>query len=256
MTLDSKCLLRHRCKKAGDTGRCNNTCYAFLKLHGESGQGGLWAVSGIPKAYQQSLLKTLPFRQDNPLAFEFVTQYCQDIVANVDKGQGYYFYSVPNDANPKGTGTGKTTAATALLNEYLVARVILHVVRQRPIDDIPALFVNASKYQNAFNAQFRGTRDMQEEASQTYYLLKDRMLTVALLTIDDIGIREATESFKNEFYEVIDTRAVEQLATIYTSNEPIERIAKLLDERIASRIEGATYPVSFKGEDKRRGGMA
>ncbi|MBC9785847.1 ATP-binding protein [Heliobacterium chlorum] len=255
MTLDSICLLAHQCKKAGEPERCDNHCYAFLKLHGENGEGGLWSVADIPKAYRQSKMHTLPFEKDNPLAFEFVARYCSNIEENVNTGQGYYFYSIPEPVvNPKGTGTGKTTAATAILNEYLVARVILHVTRKKLITELPALLVNASKYQNTFNAQFRGHRTLQEEASQKYYLLKDRMMTVALLAIDDIGIREATEAFKNQFYEVIDTRAVEQLATIYTSNEPIERIGQLLDDRIASRIEGSTFPVSFKGEDKRRGG--
>ena len=96
---------------------------------------------------------------------------------------------------------------------------------------------------------------MQENASRSFYQMKEVMLAVELLVLDDIGIRGVTEAFKNEFYEVIDERVSERRATIYTSNEALCRVAELLDPRITSRIEGSTLPVTFRGEDKRKGGM-
>ncbi|MFT4413170.1 ATP-binding protein [Fredinandcohnia humi] len=255
MTLENQCLLANRCKKAGQEEFCNPLCFAYRKFHGESGSRGIYGLAGIPSAYMKARADNLPFKKDNPEAYVIVTRYCSKILQNVDEGIGFYFYSIPNELNRKGTGTGKTTAAISILNEFLVERMIQHVKKERMIEDFPALFVNVSKFQNTFNSQFRGTKEMQEEASAKYYRFKERMMKVDLLVLDDIGIRDATESFMNEFYEIVDERAIEQRATIFTSNVPINQLAETLDDRIASRIEGSTIQVSFVGEDKRKRGV-
>ncbi|MZP28674.1 ATP-binding protein [Heliobacterium undosum] len=249
------CLLSSQCKKAGDVALCHAHCYAYLKLHGASGKGGLLGHTGIPVAYAKVTANRLPFKSDNPEAHQLVFAYCQNVLQRVTEGVGLYLYSVPNSVNPKGTGTGKTTAAVAILHAYLVARTIQHVKRTKPIFQLPALFVNASTFQNRFNAQFRGPREMQEKAAVAFYECKIDMAQAELLVLDDVGVREATEAYRNEFYEVIDHRCANQKATILTSNEPLEPIARLLDPRIASRIGGMTIPVSFEGEDQRNRAM-
>ncbi|MBC9785912.1 ATP-binding protein [Heliobacterium chlorum] len=212
-------------------------------------------MAGIPKVYAGQTTANIPFERENPVAYAAVQKYCADVLGKVTKGCGLYLFSIPQMDNPKGTGTGKTTAAVAILNEFLVARTIQHVKKERQIDEIPALFVNASKYQNVFNAQFRGTPEMQQTASYQYYQLKERMMRTELLVLDDIGVREATEAYRAEFYEVIDGRVIEGLTTIYTSNLPLPEIARLLDDRIVSRIEGTAIPVSFRGVDHRKAGI-
>ena len=252
--MTKNCLLASKCKGAGTVDWCDTLCYGWAKLHGESGTGGIWATAEIPKAYAKAMADSMPFNLDNPQAAIAVAEYCKDVTEKVSDGIGFYFFSVPDKANPKGTGNGKTTAACTILNEYIVARTIEHMQQKRLIAEIPGFFVNVSKFQNTYNKQFRGPRDMQEEASRAYYRLKDHMLAVELLVLDDIGIREATDAFRNEFYEVIDERVSEGRATIYTSNEPLTRVAELLDVRITSRIEGSTLPITFNGGDKRKGG--
>lgn len=255
MTNENICAVASKCKRAGQAQYCNNLCFPYVRLYGESGNGGVLGVASVPKAYRTSRAANLPFEKTNPEAYKFVRLFCKAVVAKVDEGIGLYLFGTPNEANKKGTGTGKTTAATAILNEYLAERVVMEAKKERPIEDVPGLFVNVSKFQNTYNAQFRGTNEMQAEASEAYYRMKSRMMKVPLLLMDDIGIRDATEAFKNEFYEIIDERSSELLATVYTSNVPIERLASLLDERIASRIEGATYPLPFVGADMRKKGL-
>lgn len=97
---------------------------------------------------------------------------------------------------------------------------------------------------------------MQEEAGSRYYERKDLLIRVELLVLDDIGTRDATEAFNNEIYEIIDERASEERATIFTSNVPIDGIAQVLDDRIASRIHGMTWAVPFEGADMRKGAGA
>ena len=93
---------------------------------------------------------------------------------------------------------------------------------------------------------------MQKDASERYYAIKNRAKAVELLVFDDIATKASTESFTEELYEIIDHRATEELATIYTSNMTLEDVAGLLGDRIASRIEGMTVPVAFTGRDYRR----
>ncbi|MCW2279121.1 ATP-binding protein [Heliophilum fasciatum] len=245
------CLLSMRCKRKSEPDYCTSQCYAYLKLHGESGTGGVWGLANVPHAYAQVTVHNLPIQPSNPDAYLVIREYCRHVQAQVGDGVGLYLYAVPSAQNPKGTGTGKTTSAVAILHEYLVDRVIQHVKHERPIEQLPALFVNASKFQNQFNAQFRGPRERQEMAAVAYYDSKEDMVAAELLVLDDVGVREATEGFKNEFYEVIDDRCAERKATIFTSNEPLERLGKLLDPRIASRVEGMTIAVSFEGRDHR-----
>ncbi|BAF60347.1 DNA replication protein [Pelotomaculum thermopropionicum SI] len=251
--LKDKCLLAHKCKKAGNPEHCNILCFPFKKIQGQTGTGGLWGLADVPKTIAHVRADRLPFAKENPAAYKVITGYCSDVTTYVDAGKGLYLYSIPNKDNPKGTGTGKTTAAVAIVNEYLVARVIQHVKKERPIEVVPALFVSVPKFQNVFNKQFRGPKDLQEEASLQYYTLKDNMIAAELLVLDDIGVRESTQAFNGEFYEVIDERATGEKATIFTSNESLGVIAAIYDDRTASRIEGSTLPVAFVGKDHRRG---
>jgi DNA replication protein DnaC len=254
MTLEAKCMLSTTCKVAGNPAHCKELCYGYRYFHGASGDAGVWATAGIPKAYGRIRQADAPFKRENSGAYGMIKTYCMDILGFVNRGDGLYLYSVPNRENPKGTGTGKTTAAVILLNEFLVARMREHIKNIRRVDESPGVFVNVAKFQNQYNAQFRGPRSVQEEASRKYYEIKSTLLHVEFLILDDIGVRDATEAFKGEFYEVIDERASELRATVFTSNVPLSTIAEILDGRIASRIEGMTETVSFIGRDYRRRG--
>ncbi|MFS0841185.1 DNA replication protein [Paenibacillus sp. 1P03SA] len=254
MTLEGSCMLAKHCKKAGDPEFCTPLCFPYLKMHGDSGSGGLQGLANLPSAYARQDVASLPFKTDNPEAFAVVSAYCSNIADNVDRGVGFYFYSIPNKDNPKGTGTGKTTATAAIINEYVTTRVVQQMKQIRPLTNRPALFVKASMFQNVFNAQFRGAPEMQHEASRRYYDLKEAMLSTYLLALDDIGLREATPSFLTEMFEIIDERSAERRATIFSSNVHLKDLPRLLDDRIASRIEGMTAQVSFVGRDHRKGG--
>lgn len=253
--ITKNCMFKGTCKKK-DTQECNSLCYPFVVLHGQKGIGGFWGTTGIPRKYKNITLDTLPIQEENPRAYETVKKYIERIAYFIeDKGLGLFMYSIPNKENLFGTGTGKTTTATAIINEYVLNATRRHLIGDKELKNNPAIFVKASELQNKYNAQFRGTVEMQQESSIKFYRLKDRMKAVALLVIDDIAIRDTTEAFRNELYEIIDHRATEELATIFTSNFPRSELTAMLGERIVSRIEGMTLEVGFKGRDFRKGGL-
>lgn len=254
-TLENVCALASRCSVAG-TASCNVLCSPFLLTHGTTGQAGLWKGRNVPKKYETAYLHNLPIQEDNPIPYQFVKRYLENDLHNVSEGIGLFFYSIPNPNNKFGTGTGKTTAAITILNEYTVSRVIAASKGEGTVTKQPSLFYKASEFQTLYNSQFRGTPAMQDAASRKFYHVKALLCEVELLVFDDIGIRQKiTDAFENELTEVIDARDTAQLATIYTSNLPLEKLAETLGERITSRIAGSCEQIAFKGKDHRRKGI-
>lgn len=247
-----RCLMASVCKFAGKPSHCHDLCFPFRKAHGESGDSGIVSLAGVPKKYKTANVTNLPIKKDNPEVYEVVIGFCENIEDFIDDGVGLYLYSIPNRENPKGTGTGKTTTALTILNTYLQRRLVQHMKEERKIKDLPALFVKASKLQNQYNAQFRGTPDEQQDASSKFYRLKKQMIETDLLVLDDIALRGSTEAFANEVYEIIDERATEEKAMIFTSNEPIETVGKVFSQQIRSRIEGACELIGLEGKDHRK----
>ncbi len=246
------CKLKDKCKRAES---CSLPCYPFAVLYGNKGNGGYWNTKNTPKKYTELLLKDLPIEKDNPDTYRAVCKYVKNILLYVkEQSTGLYLFSIPNAGNRLGTGTGKTTTACIILNEYLLARVIDMLQKKELVDNV-AYFVRLSEFQNKYNEQFRGSIEAQHTASDTYYSIKKRMKDAELLVIDDIAIRDCTEAFKNEIYDIVDYRANEELATIFTSNIPLQGLSEILGERTASRIEGMTIPAGFKGVDHRRKGL-
>ena len=235
---------------------CTVECFPYVILHGTNGDGGYWSSKRTPKKYDNCFLDTLPIKADNPKAYDVISKYCRDVLGYaLDKRVGLFLYSIPNKENRLGTGTGKTTSAITILNEYLVARTKQNIENGFELGDCPVMFIKLSELQNVFNAQFRGVRELQEESARRYYTLKKRMISTELLVIDDIGVRDLTDVFKNELFEIVDARATDEVTTIYTSNYPLEKLNEFLGERTVSRIDGMTYKLGFEGLDHRKGGL-
>ena len=243
----TNCLLSPRCKVFAD-GKCDPLkCFPHRKLC------ALQAESGMPEAYRAVSLYNPEFLRDNPRASAFMADFIRRLPGNVDRGDGLFIYSKGSRENPRGTGTGKTTAVCCVLNHFLAGKVIEQSRTGIPCGDMPGMFINASVFQNIYNEQFRGEDEAQAIASARYYSIKRDMDNARLLVLDDLGLRGATEAFRSELYEIIDTRATWHLSTLITSNMGLDGISTVLDERISSRISAMGTAVQFTGKDHRMG---
>jgi len=250
------CAFKSKCKQYGIEERCNNFCTYYIYMHGLNGDGGFWRTRNVPKRYDDANLGNLPIEKDNPKTYARIVKYIEGIAEFVlEKNVGLYLFSTPSEENKFGTGTGKTTTAITVLNEFVIWRVGKHVRGERQLSGNPALFIRASEYQNIYNDQFKGADEVRRQASEKFSRYKKAMLSVELLVIDDIALRGGAEAFLNEMYELIDTRTNNGGTTIYTSNVPLNEIGATFGERIASRIEGMAVPMELRGEDKRKGGL-
>lgn len=249
----NECICGKNCPMGENPSQSTDLCYPYILLYGLSGKGGFWWSSGVPKKYKDRKLSNLNIiEKQNPQAYQVASMYGKNILEYVNDGVGLFLYSIPNADNKMGTGTGKTTVATTLINEYIIARVKQHTSGGRRVSVLPAYFLRASEFQNTFNSQFRGTEEMRIEATEKYYRLKNLMLNTELLVIDDISLRNSTEALTNELYEIFDERSIEEKSTIFTSNQPIEKVGEMLSEQIASRIAGMSELVGFYGKDNRK----
>lgn len=226
--------------------------YQQTRLTGLKGDGGLLAVANVPKKYRGTTINNLPFGDDNPRALKIIRKYGLTSVERVDNGVGLYLFGKPSAENPKGTGTGKTTASIAIINVYLKERIFQEMTGERQIDNVPAFFMKMAKFQNVYNSQFRGSKDVSEANADHYQSLKRRMINCDLLVLDDVGLRGITETLQNELYEIIDDRDTNERATIFTSNVPLDQLSDIMSEQLLSRIEGMTVEIPFTGKDNRK----
>lgn len=242
------CKMSRTCKRY-NTDQCNIYCYPYVFIHGTTGTGGFWATRNVPNKYSNYFKENLPSQEDNPKVHQAVTRYIDEVLDRVQKSnRGIYFSG--------GTGTGKTTVAVTILNEYLVARCIQHLKGDKKIVVNPVLFIKLAELQNIYNSQFRGGNEAQNESSTKYYKFKQKMKEVDLLVVDDIALRGCPEGFQNELYEIIDHRSTEDATTIFTSNVTYEELPEYVGDRIASRIKGMCgNQVFLKGKDHREGGL-
>ena len=236
------CLL---CKKFGKTsGHPTTACVMF---HGASGNGGRIAQSKVPAEYRYTLVTDLQFNQKMFVAYvDSFKKMFQPIVSTKDRIKSLYLWS-------EATGTGKTTTASALLNEYHIVHVLLSWKEGRKPNEYPTFFVDVNELQELFNRFNRQgiPQDVREEASREYYRRLEIAKKADLVAFDDIGLRNATEAFRGDLHTIVNHRTVQQLPSIYTSNHPIQSMSEVYDQRLYDRMRDLTVQVEFTGESLR-----
>lgn len=82
--------------------------------------------------------------------------------------------------------------------------------------------------------------------------LRDKYLNLDVLFLDDLGLRATASDYEYDvFYDILDGRISNQLATIISSNKTPAQIAETFDRRIASRLN-LFAEIQFLGQDRRK----
>lgn len=198
------------------------------------------ATANIPRRYSEVTLTNASPKSDQSAAYDIFNGYA----TTFDRGtniKSLYLYS----ASP---GTGKTTSACALINEYIFRTIIREAKAKRPIPTSPAYFLDVNALQTKYNlASMSSDADKLAEVAAEI----ERTSYVEFAVLDDVGVRSATQSFRSLLHSAINHRVSEGLPTVYTSNLPISELATVYDERLADRLREQTVEVAFKGESKR-----
>jgi DNA replication protein DnaC len=83
--------------------------------------------------------------------------------------------------------------------------------------------------------------------------LLDRLATVDLLHVDDVGAERQTEWVLEQLYSIVNTRYEDQKAIVVTTNLAPDELGEQIGARTVSRlIEMCGDPLPLFGADKRR----
>jgi DNA replication protein DnaC len=249
MTHASNCILSSRCKIA-NTADCNRSCGHFIAMHGYSAKGGRVANANTPADYRLLTLATSPARESQAKIYGTLEKYTQtfdrQFEADGNRIKSLYLWS-------ESPGTGKTTTAIAVLNEWLIAHYLGSLKRNRQAQQTAAYFLDVNEWQTLFNEYNRSNipKEVAEPASREYYRRMHLAKTSPFVVCDDLGVRDATTAFRADLHSVINARTTNALPTIFTSNLPIEEMATVFDQRLYDRVRDQCAVLAFSGSSKR-----
>lgn len=239
----TKCILAD--KRKGGCADCTHTCAHRIAMHGLNYEGGRVGAAGVPKDYRYYTLANSPAREGQAKIYgqleSYVKTFERQFDADADRIKSLYLVS-------ESPGTGKTTSATSLLNEYLIAHYIGSLKRGLQPKQRPALFLDINEMQTDYNLASM-TNDDAGLAKVTATMRK--AMAVDFLVCDDVGVRDSTPSFKSLVHAIINARTTNSLPTIYTSNLTIDEMERVFDSRLADRMRDQCLSLFFTGTTKR-----
>ena len=155
-----------------------------------------------------------------------VRAYVDDLDANLAEGRGLWLAG--------DVGTGKTTLA------MLVSRHAIEAGKSVAIYSLPRLL-----------ARIRRTYDA-EAREDSYLQFFDRLTSVDLLHIDDLGAEKQSDWVLEQLYAIVDERYQSQRAMIVTTNLlDFEELERQVSARTVSRLAEMCEQLPLYGADRR-----
>jgi DNA replication protein DnaC len=244
MTHASNCILSSRCKIAG-SAQCNKTCGHFIALHGLSSNGGRLANANAPIDYKLLTLANSPARANQAQVYATIEKYVatfeRQFEPDGNRIKSLYLVS-------ESPGTGKTTTAIAIMNEWIIANYLGAKKRGIQVPLVPAVFLDTNAFQTDYNLAAMTNDDAGMVKIKSTIL---RVQAAPFAVLDDIGVRSASEAFRSYVHVIVNYRTANGLPTIFTSNLPIEEMAVVFDARLYDRMRDMCAVLHFSGNSFR-----
>lgn len=227
----STCLARHACRQHNVL--CSTACPLHIELTYQL------RMSGIPDEYVDQVVERLPPDREN---LDTLRAFAA-VAAERKPKNGLYLYS-------PGSGNGKTEAACAIAQSFIVARSKAAIASGRSAGHL-VQFVNTTDLLDLL----RRAMDDDVEYERARALMR-RIESAELVVLDDVGSEKPSAWVEERFYAMINgiwTRRTSQ-TLVMTSNASLQSLEMRLGARVRSRVEGLTILVEFGGSDKRRKG--
>jgi DNA replication protein DnaC len=244
MTHANNCILSSRCKIA-NSAQCNKTCGHYIALHGLSSNGGRLANANAPTDYKLLMLANSPVRANQAQVYATIEKYVatfeRQFEPDGNRIKSLYLFS-------ESPGTGKTTTAIAVMNEWIIANYLGAKKRGIQVPLVPAVFLDTNAFQTDYNLAAMTNDDAAMVKIKSTIL---RVQAAPFAVLDDIGLRSASEAFRSYVHAIVNYRTANGLPTIFTSNLPIEEMAVVFDARLQDRMRDMCAVLHFGGESKR-----
>ena len=161
------------------------------------------------------------------IAVNEVRAYVEDLDARLQGGRGLWLFG--------DTGTGKTTLA------MLISKAALEAGRTVAIYSLPKLL-----------ARIRRTYDS-EPGGDSYLSFFERLTSVDLLHIDDLGAEKRSDWVLEQLYALVNERYEAQRSILITTNLPHPELEEQIGSRTVSRLTQVCDEVEVRGDDRRYG---
>ena len=156
-----------------------------------------------------------------------VRTFIDDLDRRLAEGRGLWIFG--------DTGTGKTTLA------MLISKAALETGRSVAIYSLPKLL-----------ARIRRTYDS-EPGGDSYLSLFDKLTSVDLLHIDDLGAEKRSDWVLEQLYALVNERYETERSVIITTNLGHEQLEEQIGSRTVSRLTEICDEVPLFGRDRRYG---
>jgi len=192
-------------------------------------------ASVIPPRYRGVSLDLPPVSDmardlETKAAVAAVSRYVEQLDERLEQGRGLWLFG--------DTGTGKTTLA------MLVSKAALEAGHSVAIYSLPKLL-----------ARIRRTYDS-EPGGDSYLAFFERLTSVDLLHIDDLGAEKRSDWVLEQLYALINERYEAQRSVLVTTNLPHEELEEQIGTRTVSRLSQICDEVPLFGADRRYGKVA
>ena len=183
-------------------------------------------ASVIPPRFRGVSFDRPPVTEIEPMVVRVVRSWVDDLEANLDAGRGLWLMG--------DTGTGKTTLA------MLVSKAALQDSRSVAIYSLPKLL-----------ARIRRTYDS-EPGGDSYLSFFERLTSVDLLHIDDLGAEKRSDWVLEQLYALVNERYEAQRSMLVTTNLDQQQLEEQIGPRTVSRlVEICGDPLPLFGPDQR-----
>lgn len=154
-----------------------------------------------------------------------VRAYVADLDTRLEEGRGLWLFG--------DTGTGKTTLA------MLVSKMALEAGHSVAIYSLPKLL-----------ARIRRTYES-EPGGDSYLAFFERLTSVDLLHIDDLGAEKRSDWVLEQLYALINERYESQKSVLVTTNLKEDELEEQIGARTVSRLSQMCSGVPLFGSDRR-----